>query len=230
MFASEGLMDISGKTVRRIKNINTRYEVKNQILSGLYKISVQNCEVFGYRDFLKFYFLNFEFFDLKIRAWVFARFLENHLRIPSRGYLMVQIIFQNFKFQFLSTTMKFPKKIEKFSSWSKKFKCHRKLNDGSPGYWEKYFGVGNMFLRYFKLHLKIFLEAHFFTLQELVRFSKNHCRHILWNFELKRSPSMQNRKFYFIKCHYFFDPANRWFLRRGLAFVSGHPVTNILSI
>ena len=67
MFASEGLMDISGKTVRRIKNINTRYEVKNQILSGLYKISAQNCEVFGYRDFLKFYFLNFEFFDLKIR-------------------------------------------------------------------------------------------------------------------------------------------------------------------
>ena len=139
-------------------------------------------------------------------------------------YLMVQIIFQNFKFQFLSTTMKFPKKFDKFSSWSKKFKRHRKLNDGSPGYWEKYFGVGNMFLRYFKLHLKIFLEAHFFTLQELVRFSKNHCRQILWNFELKRSPSMQNRKFYFIKCDYFFDPTNRWFLRRGGVFLGGHTV------
>ena len=32
MFASEGLMDISGKTVRRIKNINTCYEVKLSIL------------------------------------------------------------------------------------------------------------------------------------------------------------------------------------------------------
>ena len=32
MFASEGLMDISGKTVCRIKNLNTRYEVKLSIL------------------------------------------------------------------------------------------------------------------------------------------------------------------------------------------------------
>ena len=68
MFASKGLMDISGKTVRQIKNLNTRYEVKNQILSGLYKISAQNSKVFGYRDFLKKNFLNFEFFDLKIRT------------------------------------------------------------------------------------------------------------------------------------------------------------------
>ena len=67
MFASEGLMDISGKTVRQIKNLNTRYEVKNQILSGLYKISAQNSKVFGYRDFLKNFFLDFELFDLKIR-------------------------------------------------------------------------------------------------------------------------------------------------------------------
>ena len=67
MFASEGLMDISGKTIGRIKNLNTLYEVKNQILRDLYEISAQNCEVFDYRNFLKFHFLSFEFFDLKIR-------------------------------------------------------------------------------------------------------------------------------------------------------------------
>ena len=67
MFASEGLMDIYGKSVGRIKNINTRYEVKNQILSGPCETSAQNCEVFDYRNFLKFHFLSFEFFDLKIR-------------------------------------------------------------------------------------------------------------------------------------------------------------------
>ena len=51
--------------------------------------------------------------------------------------------------------------FEKISSCSKKFKWYRKLNDGSLGYWEKYFGVSDMLLRHFKLNLKFFLEAHF---------------------------------------------------------------------
>ena len=113
-------------------------------------------KVFVDRNFLKFFFLNLDNFDLKIRDWVLTIFLENHLRIPSCGYLMVHFIFQNSKFHFLSTTMKFPKKFEKFSSCSKKFFCHRKLNDGSPGHWEKYFGVGNLLLRCSKLHLNFF--------------------------------------------------------------------------
>ena len=57
--------------------------------------------------------------------------------------------------------MKFPKKFEKKSSWSKKFFWHRKLNDGSPGYWEKSCLVNNLLLRFLKLHLKIFLKASF---------------------------------------------------------------------
>ena len=94
-----------------------------------------------------------------------ARFLENHLRIPSRGHLMVIMNFQNSKFHFFLTTMKFPKNFEKKSSCSKIFFWHRKLNDGSPGHWEKYYGVGNVLQRSLKLHLKIFLEAHFSKLQ-----------------------------------------------------------------
>ena len=112
-------------------------------------------------------------------------FLENHLRIPNCGYLMVLFFFQNSNFHFLSTTMKFPKFFEKFSSCSKKFFWHRKLNDGSPGHWEKYFEVGNLLLRCSKLHLKIFLEALFLQLLGLFRFSENHCRHMLWSIELK---------------------------------------------
>ena len=71
MFASEGLMDISGQSVGWIKNTNKRYEVKNQILSEVYEISAQNCEVFDYRNFLKFHFLSFEFLISKsgIEFW-----------------------------------------------------------------------------------------------------------------------------------------------------------------
>ena len=79
------------------------------------------------------------------------------------------MIFQNFKFQIF---VHYNEISKKFSSWSKKFKLHRKLNDGSPGYWEKYFGVSDMFLRHFKMRLKIFLEAHFFELQEGVQIFK----------------------------------------------------------
>ena len=92
-----------------------------------------------------------------------------HLRIPTRGHLVVKMIFQNFKFQIF---VHYNEISKKFSSWSKKFKLHRKLNDGSPGYWEKYFGVSDMFLRHFKMRLKIFLEAHFFELQEGVQIFK----------------------------------------------------------
>ena len=118
-------------------------------------------KAFGNRNFFKIFFGNFEFFDLKIRDWVLAKFLENHLRIPSRGYLKAHFIFQNSNFHFLATTMKFTKKFEKKSSCSKKIFWHRKLNDGSPGYWEKSCWVSNLLLRFLKLHLKIFLKASF---------------------------------------------------------------------
>ena len=119
--------------------------------------------------FWKKNFWNSQIFDLKIRDWDFAWVLENHLRIPTRGHLVVKMIFQNFKFQIF---VHYNEISKKFSSWSKKFKLHRKLNDGSPGYWEKYFGVSDMFLRHFKMRFKIFLEAHFFELQEGVQIFK----------------------------------------------------------
>ena len=161
--------------------------------------------------------------DLKIRDWVSARMLENHLRIPSRGYLKVQRIFQNFNFQFFSTSMKFPKKSKKFSSWSKKSKLHIKLNDGSPGYWEKYSGFSDMFLRHLNMHLKIFLEAHFWQLLELFKFSKNHCHQILWNFELKLLRKKLRGSDYMM-CNWHHDPTISWFFNSGRAFVSGHTV------
>ena len=126
-------------------------------------------------------------------------------------------------FNFLSTTMKLPKKFEKFSKWSKKFKLHKKLNDGSLGYWEKYFRFSDMSLRYFKMHLKIFLEALFLELLELFRISKIHCRQILWNFELKLS-HIKIRGSDYMVCNFFLDPTSRWFFKRGLAFPTRHTV------
>ena len=101
-----------------------------------------------------------------------------HLRIPTRGHLVVKMIFQNFKFQIF---VHYNEISKKFSSWSKKLKCYRKPNDGSPGYWEKYFRFSDVSLRYFKMHFKLFLEAHFLELLELFRISKIHCRQILWS-------------------------------------------------
>ena len=67
MSAREGLPPPIKSAVRRIKKIMAHYEVKNQILSGVAKISSQNSNVFGDSDFLKKFFGDFEFFDLKIR-------------------------------------------------------------------------------------------------------------------------------------------------------------------
>ena len=133
------------------------------------------------------------------------------------------IFFQNFKFQFLSTTMKIPKKFEKISSCSKKFKWYRKLNDGSLGYWEKSCWVSNLLLRFLKLHLKIFLKALFLQLLGLFRFSENHCRHMLWSIGLKLA-HMKDHMPGYIQCENFFDTTNGWFFRRGVVFPGGHTV------
>ena len=143
-----------------------------------------------------------------------------HLRIPTRGHLVVKMIFQNFKFQIF---VHYNEISKKFSSWSKKFKLHRKLNDGSPGYWEKYFGVSDMFLRHFKMHLKNFLEALFLQLLELTKFSKNRCCHILWSFELKILRKKLRGSDYMM-CNFLLDPMIRWFFRRGLAYPTRHTV------
>ena len=66
MSAREGLPPPIKSAVRRIKKIMAHYEVKNQILSGVAKISSQNSNLFGDRNFLKILFFHFEFFDLKI--------------------------------------------------------------------------------------------------------------------------------------------------------------------
>ena len=123
----------------------------NIILVGFCKLLAQNFK--AYVQAIFFHYQNpvcKHDSDVKIRDYLFARFLENNLWITSPGYLMVQIIFQNFVIQFLSTTMKFPKKNQ-FWKWSKQFKRYWKLNDKSPGYWEKYFGVSEIFQRHFKI-------------------------------------------------------------------------------
>ena len=185
MSAGEGYPSL--KNTRR-QNFELRFRLTHlESVFSLHNVPLVfwSDKVFGDRNFLKFFFLNFDDFDLKIRDWVLARFLENHWRIPHRGYLMVPWNFQNSKFHFFLTTMKFPKNFEKKSSCSKKFFWHRKLNDGSPGYWEKSCWVSNLLLRFLKLHLKIFLKASFLEALRLFKISKNHCRHILRDFELR---------------------------------------------
>ena len=119
--------------------------------------------------------------------------------------------------------MKSQKNFEKKSSCSKKFFWHRKLNDGSPGYWEKYCWVCSLLIRSFKLRLKIFLEAHFLEVLRLFKISKNRCRHILWSIGLKLA-HMKDHMPGYIQCEIFFDTTNGWFYRWGLFFPMGHTV------
>lgn len=84
-----------------------------------------------------------------------------------------------------------------------------------------------MSLRYFKMHLKIFLEALFLELLELFRISKIHCRQILRNFELKLS-HIKIRGSDYMVCNFFLDPTSRWFFKRGLAFPTRHTVSTSL--
>ena len=132
-------------------------------------------------------------------------------------------IFKIPSLNFFLTSMKFPKNFEKNSSCSKKFFWHRKLNDGSPGYWEKYCWVCSSLIRSFKLRLKIFLKAHFLEVLRLFKISKNHCCHILLSIGLKLA-QMKDHMLGHIQCENLFDTTNGWFFRRGLFFPMGHTV------
>ena len=83
------------------------------ILVGFAKFQLKISKYMSKRNFFLFSKACSRDCDLKIRDWVSARVFENHFRIPSRGYLMVQRFFQNFNFEFFSTSMKFPKKSKK---------------------------------------------------------------------------------------------------------------------